>query len=249
MIRTIIVEDEKKSQELLKKLVEKNFPQLQVVGAADGVEQGVQLIRNENPDLILLDISMPDGTGFDLLEKISDKKADIIFITASDKFAIRAIKYSALDYILKPVDIEELKVAVHKIIDKKASLSNQDSLKFLLENIRKSDDQYSKISLHTGNAYEIVNVKDIIRCEADGNYTSFILTNNKKHVVSTGLKYYEDILPPDSFIRVHHHQLINISHVVRFLKEDGGYAIMSDNSKVEISRRKKDAFLQRLQKM
>lgn len=249
MIKTVIVEDEKKSQELLKKLVEKNFPQLQIVGTADGVETGIELIRNETPDLIFLDITMPDGTGFDVLEKVSDKKADIIFITASDKFAIKAIKYSALDYILKPVDIDELKAAVNKIIDKKSAPSNHDSLKFLLENIRRNDDQYSKISLHTGNAYEIVNVKDIIRCEADGNYTSFMLTNNRKFVVSTGLKYYEDILPQDSFIRIHHHHLININQVVRFLKEDGGYAIMSDNSKVEISRRKKDAFLQRLQKM
>lgn len=249
MIKTVIVEDEKKSQELLKKMIEKNFPELQIAGMADGVEKGAEVIKSQNPDLVFLDITMPDGTGFDLLEKISDKKFDIVFITATDKYAIKAIKYSALDYILKPVDVEELKTAVNKIIDKKSTISNQDSLKFLLENIKKNDDQYSKISLHTGNAYEIVNVKDIVRCEADGNYTSFMLTNNRKFVVSTGLKYYEDLLPQDTFIRVHHHHLININHVVRFLKEDGGYAIMSDNSKVEISRRKKDAFLQRLQKM
>lgn len=249
MIKAVIIEDEKKSQELLKKMIEKNFPQLEIAGMADGVEKGAELIISQNPDLIFLDITMPDGTGFDLIEKISDKKADIIFITATDKFAIKAIKYSALDYILKPVDVEELKAAVNKIIDKKSAPSNHDSLKFLLENIRKNDDQYSKISLHTGNAYEIVNVKDIIRCEADGNYTSFMLTNNRKFVVSTGLKYYEDLLSRDVFIRVHHHHLININHVIRFLKEDGGYAIMSDHSKVEISRRKKDAFLQRLQKI
>lgn len=249
MIKAVIIEDEKKSQELLKKLIETNFSQIQIVGTADGVEKGIDLVKKENPDLILLDITMPDGTGFDLLEKVSEKKTDVIFITATDKFAIKAIKYSAMDYILKPIDVEELKSAINKIIDKKSNLSNQDTLKFLLENIKKNDEQYTKISLHTGNAYEIINVKDIIRCEADGNYTSFILTNNRKFVVSTGLKYYEDILPAEAFVRVHHHQLININHVVRFLKEDGGYAVMTDNSKVEISRRKKDTFLQRLQKI
>ena len=108
--------------------------------------------------------------------------------------------------------------------------------------------QYSKITLPTGNAYEIVNVKDIIRCEADGSYTSFFLENKKKLLVSASLKHYEDLLPPDDFIRVHHHHLINMHHVVRFLKTDGGYAVMSDGTQIEISRRKKDAFLQRLNK-
>lgn len=247
MISTVIIEDEKKSQELLRKILEKNFPQIKIVGVADGVEAGVALINTENPDLIFLDIAMPDGTGFDVLENINNKKTNIIFTTATDKFAVKAIKYSALDYLLKPIDLDELKNAVSKVSEKKPDLSSAETLEYLLQNIRKKEDQYNKISLHTGNAYEIININEIIRCEADGNYTVFFLTNKRKHIVSTGLKFYEDLLPTKDFIRVHHHHLININHVIRFLKEDGGYAIMTDDSKVEISRRKKEAFLLRLQ--
>ena len=121
-----------------------------------------------------------------------------------------------------------------------------ENLQFLIQNLKRADDNYSKITLPTGNAYEIVNIKDIIRCEADGSYTVFYLNGGKKIVVSVGLKHYEDLLPVNDFIRIHHHHLINMNHVVRFLKEDGGYAIMSDNTKLEISRRKKDTFLERL---
>ena len=248
-MKAVIIEDEKKSRELLHKMIEKNCPEVTIVGTAEGVETGIALINEQNPDLIFLDIAMPDGTGFDMLEKINTKKAHIVFTTAFDKYALKAIKYSALAYLLKPIDVEELKMAIGKISEKRSDLFNSEALKFLLQNIKTNDEQYNKISLHTGTAYEIVNVKDIIRCEADGNYTSFMLTNNRKYVVSTGLKYYEEILPQNDFIRVHHHHLINMNHVVRFLKEDGGYAVMSDDAKVEISRRKKDSFLQRLQKI
>ena len=122
-------------------------------------------------------------------------------------------------------------------------------MKSLIENLGKNEEYQQKITLPTGNAYEVVNIKEIIRCEADGNYTNFLLTNNRKIIVSNGLKFYEDILPIDHFFRVHHHHLVNINHVVRYLKLDGGYAIMSDDSRVELSRRKKDAFLARLNKL
>ena len=249
MIRAVIVEDEKKSRELLHKMVEKHCPQLTVVGTAENVKMGTELIRKEKPELLFLDIAMPDGTGFDLLERVQDMNFEVIFTTATDKYAVKAIKYSALDYLLKPIDVEELKVAVNKVAEQQSSLSNVQNLQFLLQNIKKSDDNYNKITLPTGNAYEVVSIQDIIRCEAEGNYTTFILANQRKLLVSVGLKHYEDLLPHEHFIRVHHHHLININHVVRYLKVDGGYAVMSDGSQIEISRRKKDGFLQRLHKM
>jgi two-component system, LytTR family, response regulator len=248
MIRSIIVEDEKSSRELLKNLITKHCEQIIILGMADSVEQGVELIRTNKPDLVFLDISMPDGTGFDLLEKVHGLNFKVIFTTATDKYAVKAIKYSALDYLLKPIDAEELVIAVGKV-DNRKDFSNVDNLNFLLQNIKKKDEHYSKITLPTGNAFEIVTIQDIIRCEAEGHYTNFILVNNRKILVSTGLKYYEDLLPENLFIRVHHHHLINLNHVVRYLKTDGGYAVMSDNSQIEISRRKKDTFLQRLQNM
>lgn len=249
MIKAVIVDDEKKARELLNNMVEKHCPEVTILGLAESVQSGVDLIRKQNPDLIFLDIEMGDGTGFDLLEQLQGLNAGIIFTTAYDRYAVKAIKYSALDYLLKPIDLEELKASVKKISEKKTNLNSMENLQFLLQNFRKADDNYSKITLPTGNAYEIVNVKDIIRCEAEGSYTVFLLTNKRKLLVSLSMKHYEDLLPQDQFIRVHHHHLININHVVRYLKTDGGYAVMSDESQIEISRRKKDTFLQRLQKM
>ncbi|MEO6302512.1 MAG: LytTR family DNA-binding domain-containing protein [Bacteroidia bacterium] len=248
MIKTVIIEDEQKSREMLAGIIQKNCPQLQIVGSAKNVNEGVEVIKKENPDLVFLDISMPDGSGFDLLEKVQGHKFELIFATASDQHAIRAIKYSACDYLLKPIDIEELKAAVDKVAQKKNASPSMDNLNFLIQQLKKSDDSFQKITLPTGNAYEIVNIKDIIRCEADGSYTTFFLTDKRKLMISAGLKHYEELLPESEFIRVHHHHLINMNHVVRFLKEDGGYAVMSDGTKIEISRRKKDAFMEKLNK-
>jgi len=249
-MKTLIIEDEQKSRDMLATLIKKNFPQLTIVGLAKNVAEGVEFINTLSPELVFLDISMPDGTGFDVLEKTQGLKFDIIFTTATDKHALKAIKYSACDYLLKPIDVDELKPTVDKLIEKHASktstMPSMENLQFLIQNLKRADDNYSKITLPTGNAYEIVSIKDIIRCEAEGSYTNFILIGGKKLMVSASMKHYEDLLPANDFIRIHHHHLININHVLRFLKVDGGYAIMSDNSQLEISRRKKDAFLERL---
>lgn len=248
MIKTLIVEDEQKSRDMLAAIIQKNFPELTVAGTAKNVSEGVEMIKAHNPDLVFLDISMPDGSGFDLLEKVHGHKFELIFATASDQHAIRAIKYSACDYLLKPIDIEELKSAIEKVIQKKNAIPNMENLQFLIQHLKRADENFQKITLPTGNAYEIVNIKDIIRCEADGSYTNFYLNDKRKLMISAGLKHYEELLPESDFIRVHHHHLINMNHVVRFLKEDGGYAIMSDGSKIEISRRKKEAFMEKLNK-
>lgn len=248
MIKTLIVEDEQKSRDMLAAIIRKNCPELEIVGLGSGVSEGVNLIKTLNPELVFLDISMPDGSGFDLLEKVQGHKFELIFATASDQHAIKAIKYSACDYLLKPIDIEELKEAVAKVVTKKNSSPNMENLQFLIQHLKRADENFQKITLPTGNAYEIVNVKDIVRCEADGSYTNFYISDKRKLMISVGLKHYEELLPESDFIRVHHHHLINMNHVVRFLKEDGGYAIMSDGSKIEISRRKKEAFMEKLNK-
>ena len=248
MINAVIIEDEKKSMEVLQALISANCPDVNIVGTADSVASGTELVKKSSPTLIFLDIEMADGSGFDLLEQLGAGSYDVIFTTASDAHALKAIKFSAIDYLLKPIDGDELKVAVEKHKEKKPNDASLENLRFLLQNFKKPSEQYSKITLPTGNAYEIVNVKDIIRCEADGSYTTFFLENKKKLLVSASLKHYEDLLPSEDFIRVHHHHLINMSHVVRYLKTDGGYAVMSDGTQIEISRRKKEAFIQRLNK-
>ncbi|MDZ4663571.1 MAG: LytTR family DNA-binding domain-containing protein [Bacteroidota bacterium] len=246
MIKTLIIEDEQKSRDVLMKIIEKNCPELKVVGCATNVIEGVDLIKSLKPDLVFLDITMPDGSGFDLLEQVSDQKFELIFATASNSHAVRAFKYSACDYLLKPIDIEELRNAVLRVLKRKSETPDMGNLNFLIQQLKRADDNYQKITLPTGNAYEIINLKDIVRCEADGSYTYFYLTDKRKLMVSASLKHYEELLPEQDFIRVHHHNLINMNHVIRFLKEDGGYAVMTDGSKVEISRRKKDQFMERL---
>jgi two-component system, LytTR family, response regulator len=246
MVKAIIIEDEKKSSDALEYLLKKSHPEISMIGSASNVKEAVEAVRSTRPDLIFLDVMMPDGSGFDVLEKLRDMKFDIIFTTASEKFAVKAIKYSALDYLLKPIDAEELRAAVQKVVERKSNTSSEQNLASLLENIKKSDEQYSKITLPTGNAYEVVMVKDIIRCEANDNYTNIYMAGGKKFLVSGTLKHYEELLPEKDFVRVHHSHLINMGHMLRFLKEDGGYAVMSDGSKVEISRRKKEDFLKRL---
>ncbi len=248
MIKTLIVEDEQKSREMLAAIIQKNCPEIEIIGLAKNVKEGVELIKSHHPELVFLDISMPDGSGFDMLEQVAGYKFELIFATASDQHAVRAIKFSACDYLLKPIDIEELKLAVDKVVSKKKTTPNMENLQFLIQHLKRADENFQKITLPTGNAYEIVNIKDIIRCEADGSYTNFYLADKRKLMISVGLKHYEELLPEMDFIRVHHHHLINMHHVVRFLKEDGGYAVMSDGSKIEISRRKKEAFMEKLNK-
>jgi two-component system LytT family response regulator len=249
MIKTIIVEDEKKSREMLLKLIAKNCPQLQVVADAASVKDAVAAIREHKPDLVFLDIELADGTGFDVLEKIGDANFDIIFATAYDQYAIKAIKYSAIDYLLKPYEVDELKNAAARIAEKRSKSSGFDNLHQLIENLKKKDNDYSKITLPTGSAYEIVNINDIIRCKAEASYTYFYLTGKREYLVTLSLGHYEEILPTQQFMRIHHAHLININHVARMLKEDSGYAIMTDGSKIEVSRRKKDQFLDALNKL
>ncbi|MBI3501588.1 MAG: response regulator transcription factor [Bacteroidetes bacterium] len=246
MINAIIIEDEKKSASALEELLKRNCPEVSLLGKAGSVKEGYDLFYKTKPDLIFLDVMLGDGSGFDVLEKLSDLKFEVIFTTAHEKFAIKAIKYSALDYLLKPIDAEELKIAVGKIAGRNQKFSNEENLRSLLENVKQKEDQFSKITFPSGHAYEIVSIKDIIRCEANDNYTNVFLSNGKKLLVSGTLKQYEDLLPEKDFVRVHHSNLINMAHMVRFMKEDGGYAEMSDGSKVEVSRRKRDDLLQRL---
>jgi two-component system LytT family response regulator len=246
MIKTLIIEDEEKSRDVLLKIIQKNCPELNVIGMASNVSEGVEKIKSLNPELVFLDITMPDGSGFDVLEQVQGYKFDLIFATASNHHAVRAFKYSACDYLLKPIDAEELKTAVSRIMERKNQVPDMQNLNFLIQQLKRADDNYQKITLPTGNAYEIINLKDIIRCEADGSYTNFYLSDKRKLMVSASLKHYEELLPENDFIRVHHHNLINMNHVLRFLKEDGGYAVMSDGSKIEISRRKKEQFMDRL---
>jgi two-component system LytT family response regulator len=246
MIKAIIVDDELGARESLSKMLEKNCSSVQIVAKADSMLTAYEAIMNLHPDLVFLDIEMPNGNAFDLLEKIKEIDFDIIFTTAYDHYAIKAIKFSAIDYILKPIDPEELVQAVHRYEEKSGQKTMLDKkFKTLLNNL-KPENKLKKVGIPDGDGLIFINLADIIRCDSDGNYTFFILTNGKKIVASRTLGEYEQLFADDNFFRIHRSHLINLQHVKKYLKGEGGYVIMSDNSQVEVSRRNKNDFLQKL---
>ncbi|MFZ1702939.1 MAG: LytTR family DNA-binding domain-containing protein [Saprospiraceae bacterium] len=248
MIRAILVDDERNALEVLKMQLQKYCPEVEIISICHGGEMGIQDIRKFQPDLVFLDIEMPMVNGFDVLNETKDMDYKVIFTTAYDQFAIKAFKYSAVDYLLKPIDIEELKTAVSKI-----SFTETKSLNEMITKIHQYlgniETQTDKIGLPFQGGYEMVKTKDIIRCESDSNYTSIFLIDNRKVLLSKTLKEVEESIRHKDFIRVHHSHLININHVSKFYKHEGGYIIMSDGTQVNISRAKKDEFFNLMNKV
>lgn len=245
-LNVIIIDDEKGARESLHKLIEKYCPQISVTAKAANIDEAYHLINQLSPQLIFLDIEMPNGSGFDLLQKFNHINFDIIFTTAYDHYAIKAIKYSAIDYLLKPIDIDDLKNAVKRVLQKQKDKTIQnEQLLSLLNNI-KPEQNDKKIAIHDGDGLTFVNLKDIVRCESDGNYTTIILDGNKKIVTSKTLGEYEELFANENFFRVHRSHLIHLHHLKKYIKGEGGYVIMSDGSQVEVSRRKKQEFLDKI---
>lgn len=246
MIKAIIVDDELGARESLSKMIEKNCKQIEIVAKVDSMLSAFEAITNKEPDLVFLDIEMPNGNAFDLLEKFKNINFNIIFTTAYDHYAIKAIKFSAIDYILKPIDPEELVQAVKRFEEKsgqKATLDKQ--FKNLLSNV-KPENKLKKVGIPDGDGLVFINLSDIIRCDSDGNYTFFILTSGKKIIASRTLGEYEQMFADDNFFRIHRSHLVNLEHVKKYIKGEGGYVVMSDNSQVEVSRRNKTDFLEKL---
>ena len=242
MLRTIIVDDEKDARINTLNIVNSVCKNLKVVATAENVKDGVQKIKEFNPDLVLLDVDMPDGSGFDLLSNFPKKTFDVIFITAFNHYAIKAIKFSAVDYILKPINIKELIEAVRKVeINRESGLKKNLNYEALLENLRSS--LPSKLAIPTSEGMEYLNTKEIIRIEADRSYSWFFLSNGRKILVSRNLKEYQELLNDRSFFRTHNSHLINLEYVKKFVRQEGGYIEMTDGSIVSISRGKKELFL------
>jgi len=246
MIKAFIIDDVEKARSALKSDMKTYCPTVQVIGEADGVETGLQLIKNTTPDVIFLDIRMSDGSGFDLIAKLRQQGSipfQIIFTTAYDEYAIKAFKFSAIDYLLKPVDHEDLIQAVQKIKTTDVQSSLKENMELLLESMKSIKTSNKRIALNSIDKIQVVNVDDIIQCESQKNYTLFYLTNKKQVLVTRTLKEFEDMLEGDNFLRVHHSHLINVKHLKEYVKTDGGYAMMSDGSEVPVSVRKKEHLL------
>jgi len=247
MINTVIVDDEKKGRELLQILLREHCPMVNVVGVAEDITKALDLINLLNPDLIFLDIQMPGGSGFDLLEKLGERRINVIFVSAYHEHAIKAFKFSALDYLLKPVDEEELVKAVKKAEAQitKAPVSKETEP----AKTGHASGANSRLALSTNLGLVFVEIKDIERCEAAGKYTTCFLANGKEIIVTKNLKEFEDVLSDYNFIRVHHSHLINLEYIQQYHKGRGGYIMMKSGSTITVSQRKKDEFLKRLNKI
>jgi len=241
MIRTIIIEDEPNNREMLLRLLHENCPNVSVVADAESVRTGVDVILRFHPDLVLLDIKMEDGDAFDLLEQLENIDFKIIFITAFEEYALKAFKFSAVDYLLKPVNAEELIKAIDKVDDQ--ILKDLKLQLSALSNNLKSHES-NTIVLKTAENIHLVNVHEIIRCEADRSYTLFFLTNSKKIIISRPLKEVDELLKHQGFFRVHQSHLVNLSFIERFKKSEGGYVILKDSSQIPVAQRKRDLLLE-----
>jgi two-component system LytT family response regulator len=245
MIKAVIIDDEINNQELISNLLKSYAENIQVVGLADSVDSAYKTIQEHQPDLIFLDVQMPDGTGFDLLKKFEKINFKIIFVTAHQEFALEAFKYSALDYILKPLSPANLLAAVKKAEETMGSDELNMKLKILLNNIAEPIKNKKKIVLKTMERIYSVDLDDIIRFESDGGYTKVYLTDGKRIMVSKTMKEYDDLLLDAGFLRVHHSHLINMNHLFCFEKTEG-HVVMKDDSVVPVSNRKKDHLMELL---
>jgi two-component system LytT family response regulator len=241
MLRTIIIDDEAHMRQTLEKMVRRFCPDLNIVATADGVKAGIDAIQKHNPDLVLLDIKLEDGTGFNILEKLEPVDFKVIFVTAYDQYAIKAFKFSAIDYILKPVDPDELVEAVRKTENILQNDFNTQ-LDILKDNFNGTNPE-KKIILKTAENIHLVKVTNINYCESDGSYSLIYLLNGKKIMVSHTLKDYEELLKDSGFFRVHKSYLINMQHINRFEKSDGGYVVLENECKVPVATRKRDELL------
>ncbi len=245
MTRAILIDDETNTREALRALLQHYCPDVTIIGEAASAEDGLQLLRTHSPDLLFLDVEMPLGSGFDLLDALGSASFDIIFTTAHDRYALRAIKCCALDYLLKPVGVAELRAAVAKAQRQPAPVAAQ--LHALHDNLRARHGLAGKVVLPTMQGFEVVDVARIVRCQADDNYTLFVLEGKEKILVSRTLREYEELFSEFDFLRIHQSHLINAAHVKRYIKGSGGYVQLTDDSIIEVSRRKKDELLKRFQ--
>ncbi len=240
-LNTLIIDDEKQARNSLRSDLSKHEDSLYILGEADSVETAVKLINEKEPDLVFLDINLGDGSGFNVLEKTAFKNFKTIFVTAYDQYAIKAFKVSALDFLLKPVDLDELSEAVKKAKALITPNTTEEQIKVFRDT--KVVEAEKKIVLKELDAIHIVKVNDLIACEASGIYTTFYINNNKQIVVSKNLKEYEEILEPYNFLRVHNSFLINAAKIEKFEKSDGGFLIMEGGQRVPVSQRKRDVVM------
>jgi len=244
-IRSVIIDDEFKNRENLRQILERYCQNIEIVGFAENALEGLDIIQSEKPELVFLDIQMPGGSGFDLLERIDNIDFDVIFITAFDQYAIKAIRLCATDYLLKPINILDLKAAIGKVTQKLDQKHSNESLQNIVQNTLQKDEN-KKIALPSSERVLFVRISEIVRCLGENNYTTVFLQKGEKVLVSKTLKEYEELLTEFGFLRVHQSHLINSKFIRSYEKQDGGYLKMLDGTTISISRQRKQSILNQL---
>jgi two-component system LytT family response regulator len=245
MINCVIIDDEPKNIRVLKTMLEEFCPQVSSIAEAANPLEGVEVIRRHKPDLVFLDIEMPYGNAFDLLDQLMPVDFEVVFVTAFNNYTLKAIKYSALDYLLKPVNIEELKTAVLRAADRMRLKNINLQLNNLLQNFQKKNDAVQKIALSSEEGLEFVTIGDIIRCQAMGGDTYIYVRGQGKITSPKNIKEYEDMLPDAIFFRIHNSHLINLNAIKKYHRGRGGHVEMEDGSMIEVAIRRKDEFLRK----
>jgi two-component system, LytTR family, response regulator len=245
MISAYIVDDEPYCCETLVALLEAYCPDIKVAGVYFNGRDALEAIKKYSPDLVFLDVEMPHMNGFEMLQGLSSINFELIFSTSYDQYALKAIRYSALDYLLKPVDADELQAAVQKVIARKQKPISEQ-IEILLQKIHAPSTPVTKIAMPTMEGLQMIHVNSIVTCEADSNYTIIHLKEKKMKTVSCTLKEMEELLEDHSFVRVHRCYLVNLNEVDKYIKGEGGYLLMTDGSSVDVSRSKKEILMKRL---
>lgn len=247
MIKTVIIDDESCFREMIQMLLEDYFPDIKVVAQAESVEEAIQAIEEQQPELVFLDIEIKGGTGFHVLHKLKNRDFKLIFITAFNEFAIQAIKFSAIDYILKPINEFEFKGGVERAMQEIEKFENSGSLDLLLNNFRSNTDK--KLVLRTAQEMFVVNIGDLVRCVADNAYTTFHLDSGEKIMVSKGIGEYAELLASFGFVRPHQSHLVNLNYIKKLDKTDGGFLILKDKTEIPVSSRQKPLLIELLNKL
>ena len=249
ILRCLLIDDEEKSRANLRQLLKEYCPQVEVIAEAESATEALKLITNLKPDLLFLDIEMGEISGFDLLKSLSDRQDfEVIFVTAFDRYAIQAIKACAIDYLLKPINILELSSAVEKASKQISPIKENRRLKELISNIDRGADE-QRIAVPLADKIEFITINNIIRLEAEGNYTHIYLVNDKKYLICKTLKEYQELLEGYQFIRTHQSHLVNLHKITAYVKTEGGYIAMEDGSQIPISRLKREEVLKKIMKL
>jgi two-component system LytT family response regulator len=245
MLKAIIIDDEPFCCEILAAMLESDCPDVEIVNVSGNGADALKAIKQHSPDLVFLDVEMPKMNGFEMLEQLSFVNFHLIFTTSYDQYALKAIRFSAIDYLLKPIDREELKRAVEKVKDR-IQIPVTQQLELLLQKIRQPSHPVNKIALPTMEGLQMIPIETIVSCQSDDNYTTFKLKNGKKLLVTRSLKDIEECLEQYPFVRVHRSYLVNLNEIEKYIKGEGGYLVMSDGNTIDVARNKKEVLLKKL---